>query len=626
MAGTGSSAMELGTGSSVTEPGGQDLVPVDGSSRSATHLANLTRGTGHEETVPRPQLPLGTWVNAKQVQESAIVIAVRKQLEALEDKLTRQFAKDLSRISLHSDRLRDAAIARVDAKVGTLEALHQKLDRRVAELGGSCKGLSEEMQSQIRRVDQMDSQLYAWRQQVDEEIHLKITQIEQSYTQVCSNIRVSRAGSDDQLKRLAARLVRVEEQMEERCAHAVDISHSVMNLHDRLLQVEDPTSERWAALQQRDLSIAGHSMEIGEHAFTAILEKQRADILHQVELLQQDCAELRARFESQEEIYRHLRTLWETKDEQFRALRQRVEHENVESRLKELHRRVQGIEQGGIGHSERLEILHKKIEDQQGQHLSSHFSSFYRELHVEEGMKAKEAAEVVLHELSVTRVRAADARAKVAEARNVMGLLTLNVEQERELKTVTDRGIVQLVLHDVQDEPGEAEPASGSRFIVTEEPALMGRLGTLVEQAGDDEWTVLLDNGSRTVLRTSDFHVAPRPVASLNLNVPLDFKGVQHFGPTTAIYEDEFRAMQVLADAAQVLNLYSTCIVSIEGHTATLDSKMDTWAHELAHNRAEKVKEGFMALGIDERRIKTVGLPGRLGSSKQDTVIKIVAF
>jgi len=67
-------------------------------------------------------------------------------------------------------------------------------------------------------------------------------------------------------------------------------------------------------------------------------------------------------------------------------------------------------------------------------------------------------------------------------------------------------------------------------------------------------------------------------------------------------------------------------IVSIEGHTATPDDKMDDWAFALAQGRADKVKNSFVDLGIAEHRLKPIGLPGRLGSGVAATMLKIVSM
>jgi len=333
--------------------------------------------------------------------------------------------------------------------------------------------------------------------------------------------------------------------------------------------------------------------------------------------------------ERQEESHKHLRTLWEAKEEQFKSLRGMLERDNWDGRLKALQDRVHMLEAVGAGHTEHMTILNQKLDHQQHEHHSSlmgNLSSLFFNQPQPEVLKAGEAADIIHREFDFSRFSQEEARAKADEARRFRNLPQLHEDRENELSRIINRGIVNVVHHEVLG-PDNPEPTPGARFIVVDEPSLMCHQGTLIEPTGeDDEWTVILDNGTRTVLRSNHFHVAPPPVASLGLNTPLGFQGVPHHGSTEPVFVDDDSAMRLLDDAAQVLKLYPTVTVSIEGHTATRPDKMDIWAHELAQNRAEKVKEVLVANGIDEDRLKTVGLPGPLGSSKHDTVIKIVGF
>jgi len=415
--------------------------------------------------------------------------------------------------------------------------------------------------------------------------------------------------------------VKLEEMMEERHAHSVDLSHSVMNLHGRLLQCEEGEPK------SRELQVAGN--DLNDQYVMDLVERQRADGLAQLINLQHENHELRSRMEMQEESHKHLRTLWEAKEEQFKSLRGMLERDNWDGQLKALQNRMQMLEATGAGHTEHMTILNQKLDHQQHEHHSSlmgNLSSLFLNQPQPEALKSEQAADIVYREFDFPRLSQEEARAKADEARRFRNLPRLHEDHENELTRILDRGAVHVVHHEILG-PDNPEPTPGARFIVVDEPSLMCHQGTLIGPTGeDDEWTVLLDNGTRTVLRSNHFHVAPSPVASLGLNTPLHFKGVQHFESTEPIFQDEESAMRLLDDAAQVLKLYPTVTVSIEGHTATPPDKLDMWAHELAQNRAEKVKEVFVANGINEDRLKTVGLPGHLGSSKHDTVMRIVGF
>lgn len=300
--------------------------------------------------------------NMKSVQDNAILTAVRRQMEILEEKLGGQ----ITRVQQQSDRLRDAAFSRVDSKMGTMEALQPKLDRRLAELSGNYKGLSDEMQTQIRRTDQMDQRLWEWRHQLEEEVHSKFTEIEQNYQQVSSALRLTGNTNDDVLKRYNRRLLRLEGLLEERLVCTEDTNQSIMNLHNRLsdleqLRVQDITicKQDPTVVRQPD------STEMGDLACITALETRFADGSQKMEHLQQDSHDIHMQLEAQEERLKSLRTLIEAKDEHYRWLSDRVERADWENRFKDIHNRMQDHDQHKSATCEKLELLEKKLSSHQ---------------------------------------------------------------------------------------------------------------------------------------------------------------------------------------------------------------------------------------------------------------------
>lgn len=114
--------------------------------------------------------------------------------------------------------------------------------------------------------------------------------------------------------------------------------------------------------------------------------------------------------------------------------------------------------------------------------------------------------------------------------------------------------------------------------------------------------------------------------AVLKFHEPIDFKLVHHGDPPLAQFSHEDRAMNVLGDVAEILKVYHTSTVLIEGHTATPAERMDKWAHDLARGRAEMVKSTVASFGIAPERLSTIALPGHLGNNRHDVVLKITSF
>jgi predicted nucleic acid-binding Zn-ribbon protein len=289
-------------------------------------------------------------------------------MELLEDKLNGQ----ISRVTQHSDRLRDAAFSRVDAKMGSMEVLQPKLDRRLAELSGNCKGLSDEMQAQIRRIDQMDSRLWECRHQIEEEVRGKFAEVEQTCVQMDSRVRTEKAATDDIIKKYNRRLLRLE-ALEERMI-SLDVSHedtrqNLEHLHGRLLDMEQCRVQDLALCSYPPASQPLQAPESGVDlaAFEA-LESRLGDCLKRMETMQQDFTDVHSRLEAQEERSKILRTQMDSREENYQKLKDRVERADWESRLKEIAQQVKEMDQYKVSFAEqftKLDLLQKKMDFQE---------------------------------------------------------------------------------------------------------------------------------------------------------------------------------------------------------------------------------------------------------------------
>jgi len=114
--------------------------------------------------------------------------------------------------------------------------------------------------------------------------------------------------------------------------------------------------------------------------------------------------------------------------------------------------------------------------------------------------------------------------------------------------------------------------------------------------------------------------------ARLDLNETIDFKTQHHGDEVNPEFKDEPKAKAILKDVAGILKLYPDAVLRIEGHTATPDSKMDQWAHKLAEGRADIVRDTIVSFGVPIGRLRTCGLPGKFGTGKHDTILKVISF
>lgn len=297
----------------------------------------------------RPQTARGA-----AAQDTAILGMMKRQMEALEDKLSGQ----ISKVEKHGNQQWNNSLTRVESKMGSIEQQHPRINNKMAELSGGLKVVSDEMQAQIRRTEQVETRLWDRCRQIDEEVRFKISALEQSHQQISSSQKVGQIKIEDVLKKYGERLARLELLQEERQAQAEDAAQGVLHLHSRLAEVEDQRCKDLAERQEEALVRSVAEALPPEPVDVSGLEEKLGSILPTLDYLQQELVEIRQRVNSQEERFNFLRANTERGDERLRALAERVECENCASRLKELNNYVhEVVSKKHIEYQERLEVL-----------------------------------------------------------------------------------------------------------------------------------------------------------------------------------------------------------------------------------------------------------------------------
>lgn len=312
-----------------------------------------------------PQRTGGPWVGSmyahRAAQDTAVLTAVRRQVEAFEEKLNGQVHGQIARMQKQGDRLRDLAFSRVETKLGSIEALQPKFDRKLAELSGNYKGLSDEMQAQIRRVDHMDTKLWEWGHQLEEKVRAQITDIQQGQQQVASAARVASATAEEGLKQMSNRVRRLENLLEERLNCGEETNHNFSILDGRLQELEKIQE---LALCNTDATIISpKSLDDNTNAISSAavvtVEVKLADALKKIERIASEAQDTQSRLETQEERLRSLRTMVDKSEEHYRQ--DRFDKQSWEGRSKELQALTQELDKYRVEHMERLEIHQNKI-------------------------------------------------------------------------------------------------------------------------------------------------------------------------------------------------------------------------------------------------------------------------
>lgn len=302
---------------------------------------------------------------AKAAQETMMVNAMKRQMEGHEEKLEGQ----LARIQQHSERLRE----RLDSKMVSVETMNLKCDRKLAELSGNYKGLSEEMQSQIRRIDGLDTKLWEWRHQVDEENRNKFAEVEQGVQKLTSQVRLSNATMEDSFKRFSLRVRRLEQVIEERLSYSDETNNNLMTLDARLAEIEharlqeltlvptpsDPAGSAMVSLEASHGDVRALNFDNGE--VMATVEARLSEAFRKLDHVSKESQDVQTRVEAQEERLRSLRTIVDAKEENYRVAK--FDRQDWESKAKELHSFAHELERHRIDHSERLDVMMKRLEN-----------------------------------------------------------------------------------------------------------------------------------------------------------------------------------------------------------------------------------------------------------------------
>ncbi|CAL1150188.1 unnamed protein product [Cladocopium goreaui] len=319
---------------------------------------------------------------ARASYESALMSAVRRQMDAFEEKWEKKFRGDdhywLTRPAhtvgaqgAHGDgRLRQerrdfsaTTLDRLFDRVNVLEAQQPRVEKRLAELDGKVKGLSDELQGQIRQVHLLDDRRWEWKQKIEEELAAKCQALQQQMQALVASSRSISLEEDSRQQRTwhSALEEGLSAAARERNAMQQEVHEGFVNVCERLaalemkVPLEDfPTSE--------SLALKG---DASEDFATEVLSKRLEDLEKRFEEALQDNFEIHQRHAAQEEQIRTLRTRFENREEQLRDLGERVERSDWDVKLSQIRQAIQEHNQQRTLQSEKLELLTKRVEYQE---------------------------------------------------------------------------------------------------------------------------------------------------------------------------------------------------------------------------------------------------------------------
>jgi len=175
------------------------------------------------------------------------------QLHALEDKLIQQV-----------NASRRSELAQVEGRLSSVEALQERLEQRVCELGGSFAGQSEELHLHVRRMERADSRTQQWCHELDEQLNETRAEIEERLRCAPSCSEAAAALCQEPLNGQRKRIHALEKTVEgmarsSRCC-AEETAKELSDVRAKVATVPDMEDQLWA-LTKRVEELHGHVAE-----------------------------------------------------------------------------------------------------------------------------------------------------------------------------------------------------------------------------------------------------------------------------------------------------------------------------------------------------------------------------
>lgn len=204
-----------------------------------------------------------------------------------------------------SNRLREASITRLEEKI----ALRPTYEKRYAECQGTLKGLSDELQEQVRRIgtneQHFQDSLQSLKKHLEEQIRESYAALDGRINEISSKQRTFAVSFEE----LTLKHNESLQKMEEECTASI---------YKRMELVEAFSGSK---------PNEGASIKDINDAFAAltVFERHLGDVLDKIGKTEQDSRDTCARITTNEEQLRTLRTLLDRKDDQFRYLCDRLD-------------------------------------------------------------------------------------------------------------------------------------------------------------------------------------------------------------------------------------------------------------------------------------------------------------
>jgi len=268
-------------------------------------------------------------------------------------------------------------------------------------------GLTDEMQAQIRRVDDMDTKIWDWRHQIEDSIRLRIADLEETMQRLASSVRVKHAANEDALKRQNQRILDVED----RFAAQADVNECVENLDQWMRGVEEQklnAAKGEVTIKDRTLHAPHTSSDLDSRVLD-ICRKEMDELRKETNKVRSDMTE-------QEQHFVALRSHYEMTDARCKSINDRLESSDVDGRLTEIQKQVHEMELFKIAQNDTVELLQNKLQasDENHDELNKRLRRLTTATSLDEPSRRSDATFIVEND-TATLVQLKDVAPKVFE-------------------------------------------------------------------------------------------------------------------------------------------------------------------------------------------------------------------
>jgi len=291
--------------------------------------------------------------------EHVLLSTVRRHLKAFDQKVAAHLEG--------MQRQADAALSKVVERLTATERLQMRCDQRLAELNGSCQGLSEEVQAQARRAETVEHRAMEGQLKLEEEFRQRCVDLDLNIQKAAGVAQARAEAIEDGLALVRQRVQRLEVSSSEGLAFQEMTEASLQGLAARLHGVElrmAVEADAAVAARAQALDQENADAKVGV-AMCEILEKPLADIAAKVEQVFQDTFECQSQLTSQDLQMQSLRTLINAREEQFRHLSDRLERDDWDGKLNQVRKAGQEESLRQASRIEHMEVAVLHLETQE---------------------------------------------------------------------------------------------------------------------------------------------------------------------------------------------------------------------------------------------------------------------